>query len=104
MMKTWLIRRAVPMPVSLRTTSAISSSVWRLPFIKALASPARTISTAFAAAAWLCGALTNCIPSRSRASDAASARILASGPTRIGLINFACAASSAPASEVSSQG
>jgi hypothetical protein len=32
------------------------------------------------------------------------ARILASGPTRIGLMIFACAASSAPVSEVSSQG
>ena len=59
MMKTWLIRRAVRRPVSLATTSLISSSVCRLPFIRSSALPARTSSTALAAAAWLCGASTS---------------------------------------------
>ena len=57
--KQWLMRRAVRRPVSFLTTSAISSSVWRLPFISASALPARTSSTAFAAAALLCGASTS---------------------------------------------
>jgi hypothetical protein len=48
MMKTWLIRREVRIPVSSLMTSARSSSVWRLPFIRASASPERTISTALA--------------------------------------------------------
>ena len=58
MMKAWLMRRSVRRPTSLRTTSAISSSVCRLPFISACASPARTIATACAAAAWLWAAST----------------------------------------------
>ena len=57
--KQWLTRRAVRRPVSFFTTAAISSSVWRLPFISASALPARTSSTAVAAAAWLCGASTS---------------------------------------------
>lgn len=52
-MKTWLTRLAVRMPISLRRTSAISSSVCRLPFINASPSPARNNWTAFSAAAWL---------------------------------------------------
>ena len=58
MTKQWLMRRAVRMPVSRATTAPISSSVWRLPFISASASPSRTSSTAFAAESWLCGAST----------------------------------------------
>jgi hypothetical protein len=42
-------------PVSLRMTSAISSSVCRLPLMSAATFPACTGSTAFSAAAWLCG-------------------------------------------------
>ena len=38
--------------------SRINSSVWRLPFIKSSPCPARINSTAFAAAAWLCGVST----------------------------------------------
>ena len=49
MMKQWLIRRDVRMPPSRATTAPISSSVWRLPFIRASASPLRTSATAFAA-------------------------------------------------------
>ena len=41
MMKQWLMRRAVRMPVSRATTAPISSSVCRLPFISASARPAR---------------------------------------------------------------
>ena len=40
MTKQWLIRRAVRRPPSRRTTAAINSSVCRLPFISASASPA----------------------------------------------------------------
>ena len=58
MMKTWLMRRPVRSPVSRATTAPSSSSVCRLPFISSSASPSRTSSTAFAAAAWLCGAST----------------------------------------------
>jgi hypothetical protein len=53
MMKQWLSRRAVRSPVSRLTTSAISSSVWRLPFISASACPLRTSPTALAADSWL---------------------------------------------------
>ena len=49
MTKQWLTRRAVRSPVSRFTTSPISSSVCRLPFISASALPSRTSSTAFAA-------------------------------------------------------
>ena len=49
MIKQWLMRRAVRIPVSRATTAPISSSVCRLPFIRACASPLRTSSTAFAA-------------------------------------------------------
>ena len=85
------------MPVSLLTTSAISSSVWRLPFINASTSPLRTISTAFAAEVWLCGVSTSCRPVRSSPPEAASALMRASGPTRdwfddLGLGRFDCAA------------
>ena len=48
MTKQWLMRRAVRRPPSRRTTAPISSSVCRLPFISASASPARTSSTALA--------------------------------------------------------
>ena len=58
MMKTWLMRRPVRSPVSRATTAPSSSSVCRLPFISSSALPLRTSSTAFAAAAWLCGAST----------------------------------------------
>src|SRR5208282_2518142 len=59
MMKQWLIRRSVRIPVAPDTTAPISSSVWRLPFMSASAFPARTSSTAFAADAWLCCASTS---------------------------------------------
>src|ERR687897_84947 len=104
MMNTWLIRRSVRRPVSFRTTSAISSSVCRLPFIRASASPLRTISTALAAEAWLCGASTRRYGRMSSPNCPATARTLAWGPTRIGRIRSASAASSAAVSDDSSHG
>src|SRR5271166_6471545 len=52
--KQWLMRRAVRMPPSRATTAPISSSVCKLPFIKASALPSRTSATAFSAESWLC--------------------------------------------------
>ena len=93
MRKTWLIRRAVRRPVSLATTSLISSSVCRLPFISSSALPARTSSTALAAAAWLCGTSTSSSCPMSSPNCCATSRILSAGPTRIGTISLASAAS-----------
>ena len=58
MMKTWLTRRSVRSPPTFAVTLRINSSVCRLPFIRASPLPAWIISTAFAAAASLCGAST----------------------------------------------
>ena len=104
MTKTWLMRRPVRSPVSRFVTSASSSSECRLPFISSSALPVRTSSTAFSAAAWLCGTSTISMPPRSSENSLATAAILFLGPTRIGLINPASPASTAPLSEVSSQG
>ena len=98
------MRRSVRSPVSLRTTSAISSSVCRLPFISSSAFPRRTSSTAFSAAAWLCGTSTISYRPRSSVSFSATARIFAIGPTRIGRMIPASAASIAPDSEELSHG
>ena len=73
MMKQWLIRRSVRMPLSFETTAAISSSVWRLPFMSASARPARTCSTALAADAWLCSASTISTPARSKPTSLGNA-------------------------------
>jgi hypothetical protein len=51
--KQWLTRRAVRSPASRLRTSAISSSVCRLPFISDSALPSRTSATAAAADASL---------------------------------------------------
>ena len=104
MTKTWLTRRPVRSPVSRFITSESSSSVCRLPFIRRSALPVRTSSTAFSAAAWLCGTSTISMSPRSSENCLATAAILSLGPTRIGLINPASPASTAPFSEVSSQG
>ena len=104
MTKTWLMRRSVRRPVAEAVTARISSSVCRLPFIRSSPLPSRISATAQAAAAWLCGASTISRPARSMPCSAATARIFASGPTRTGSISPAAAASSAPRSEVSSQG
>ena len=76
----------------------------RLPFISSSASPLRTISTAFAAAAWLCGTSTIVVLPRSRPLFFATSRIFAAGPTRMGVISCFAPASSAPARAVSSHG
>src|SRR6187399_857964 len=104
MMKQWLIRRAVRRPVSRATTAAISSSVWRLPFISASARPQRTSSTALKAESWLWAASTISKPLMSSPALAAASRIFASGPTRIGMMSLSFAASTALSSEASSQG
>ena len=72
MTKTWLMRRPVRIPVSRFTTSDSSSSVCRLPFMSSSALPERTSSTAFSAAAWLCGTSTISTPPRSSEEDLAT--------------------------------
>ena len=104
MTKQWLTRRAVRSPVSRLTTAPISSSVCRLPFISASALPSRTSSTALSADAWLCGVSTIGSPAMSMPCSFAIASIRARGPTRIGAISPSFAASTAPRSELSSQG
>src|SRR5262249_11909072 len=73
MTKTWLRRRDVRSPVAEGTTAPSSSSVWRLPFMSASTSPARASSTAFTAAAWLCGTVTTRYEPRSIFSARATA-------------------------------
>ena len=96
MTKQWLIRRSVRMPVSRATTAAISSSVCRLPFISAAALPSRTNATALAAESWLCAASTIGRPAMSMPWRAATSRMRAGGPTRIGSIRRSLRASTAP--------
>ena len=106
MTKTWLMRRAVRRPVADGTTAPISSSVWRLPFISDSTSPARAISTALAAAAWLCSAGT--IRYGGKVDPFLPARppgIFSSGPTSTGRDHPGVGPlRSAPSSESRSQG
>ena len=104
MTKQWLIRRAVRSPVSRATTAAISSSVCRLPFISASARPARTSSTALAAAAWLCSTSTISNSPMSKPCLPATLWMRALGPTRIGSISSRREASTALSSAASSHG
>ena len=104
MTKQWLIRRWVRMPVSRATTAAISSSVCRLPFISAAALPSRTNATALAAELWLCAASTIGRSAMSMPWRAATSRMRAGGPTRIGSIRRSLRASTAPPSDTSSHG
>ena len=104
MTKTWLIRRAVRSPVSRLVTAPSNSSECRLPFINSCALPARMVSTAFSAAAWLSGTSMISMPTMLRPSDFARSQILVLGPTRMGVMIPASAASNAPLSDVSSQG
>ena len=105
MMKQWLMRRAVRRPVSRFTTAAISSSVCRLPFISisrlAFARQAhRGLGRGLAVRRvdQLVGGDVEAGLARPRP------RCAPSGPTRIGLSRPICAASTAPRSELSSQG
>ena len=102
MTKTWLIRRSVLSPVAEAVTSRISSSVCRLPFIRSSPLPSR-ISVTARAAAWL-WPRRRFRPVRSMPCSAATPRIFVSGPTSTGSIRPTAAASTAPRSEVSSQG
>src|SRR5574340_379140 len=102
--KQWLTRRAVRRPVSRRTTAPISSSVCKLPFIRASALPSRTSSTALAAEAWLKGASTMVRPPMSMSNSRATASIRSRGPTRMGWMSPILAALTAPSRELWSQG
>src|SRR6516162_3314025 len=104
MMKTWLIRRAVRKPVVLEVTARVNSSVCRLPFIRSSPLDSRMSSTPFIAAASLWGTSTTSKSSIRRPCSRATAEIFAAGPTRIGTLTPASAASIGPRSEVSSQG
>ena len=104
MMKQWLVRRAVRSPVSRLTTSAINSSVWRLPFISTSACPLRTSPTALAADSWLNDESTCRNGDRSRLARSATSRSRDAGPTRIGSMRPRRAASTTACSEDSSQG
>ncbi|MNJ62580.1 hypothetical protein D3C77_584250 [compost metagenome] len=104
MMNTWLMRRPLRKPVVRATTSCISSSVCRLPFISSVASPLRTSATAVSAAAWLCGTSTMRASPRFRLNWVAVSRIFFSGPTRMGCKRPRSRASSAADKEGSSQG
>ncbi len=104
MTKQWLIRRAVLSPASRATTAPINSSVCRLPFQTASASPERTSATAFAAASWLWSASTIRNNDRSTPILAAAEETLALGPTRIGSTRPSFAASTAAPSAASSHG
>ena len=79
MTKTWLMRRPVRIPVSRFMTSESSSSVCRLPFMSSSALPVRTSSTAFSAAAWLCGTSTISMLPRSSENALATRAILLLG-------------------------
>jgi hypothetical protein len=103
-MKQWVSRRSVRSPVSRRTTALISSSVLSEPFISISAPPSRTTATAFSADSWLCAASMILYPLMSSAAAFAAATIRSRGPTRIGAIRPAFAASTAPVSEASSHG
>ena len=98
------MRRAVRSPVVEDVTARMSSSVCRLPFIRSSPLPALISSTAFAAAASLCGASTISYPLMLIPWSRAALEIFAEGPTRTGLMMPSCAASTAPRSEDSSQG
>ena len=92
------------MPPSRATTAAMSSSVWRLPFINASTRPAVTRPTALAAELWLCADATSSNPLMSRPASLATLPSRSGGATRIGSIKPSLKASIAPRSETSSQG
>jgi hypothetical protein len=104
MRKTWLSRRPVLRPVSFAITAPRISSECRLPFMTSSASPVRTSSTAFAAAARLSGTSTIFASPRAIPAAFATSAIFAAGPTRIGVMSPILPASIAPARAVSSQG
>ncbi len=102
--KQWLMRRLVRRPALADSTADISSSVCRLPFIKASTSPLPASSAPRAAAAWLCSTSSMAMPSRLRPASAATASRRARGATSTGVIRPAACASSAPDRLSSSQG
>ena len=102
--KQWLMRRAVRNPLSGRTTALMSSSVCRLPFMIICALPSRASRTASAAADAASSASTISKREMSSLAFFATSAMRALGPTRIGISSFACAPSTAPRSDDSSQG
>ena len=105
MMKTWLIRRAVRRPVADAVTARISSSVCRLPFIRSSPLPARISSTRLRGRRLAVRRVDDFDTCRCRdCACVRTAAIFAAGPTRIGMMMPASAASITPRSEVSSQG
>ena len=72
--------------------------------MSASARPSRTSATARAADSWLCAVSTSSNAAMSSPCCFATASIRALGPTRIGVISPIAAASTAPLSELSSQG
>ena len=70
-----------------RSTACISSSVCKLPFIKASTSPWAAIMAARSAAAWLKGSSISSKPLMSNPCSAATASILALGPINTGITN-----------------
>ena len=92
------------MPVSLLTTSAINSSVCRLPFISALALPGAHQFDRLGSRSVAVRRVDDLQRTDIELSEAASASMRGFGPTSIGLMILAAAASTAPRSELSSQG
>ena len=93
------MRRSVRRPMPAATTSCMSSSGRKLPFMRASTLPARASATAEAAAAGPGLASMISHPVISIFNDAASDRISCSGPTRIGLMSPTSDARTAPSSE-----
>src|SRR3990167_3295636 len=103
-MYAWLSLLSVLRPVSCLTTSVISSSVCRLPFMRTVHSPSLTSLTASAAEAWLWGVFTILSPVISMPFSAAVFLILSSGPTSTGSMRSSFQAVTTALSEDSSQG
>ena len=103
-MKTWETRRVVRRPVSRAMAGFNSSSVCRLPFMRAWALPERQMATAVTAAFVSVSAST--IGNLLMSTPIFSARAFkaASGPIRMGAIRSAAAASTAPLSATSVSG
>ena len=105
MTKTWLIRRAVRRPVLDDATARISSSVCRLPFISSSPLAWWMSSTRLGGRLFAVRRVDDLETADVEACcAAATAAILARGPTRIGTMIPSSAASIAPRSDVSSHG
>ena len=105
MTKTWLMRRSVRRPPAFAVTLRISSSVCRLPFISISPLAAWISSTRLGGRGLAVRRIDDLEAGDVEAVlGARLSLIFASGPTRIGRMMPAFALSTAPRSEVSSQG